>query len=214
MKRPRVLLADDHAMFADGVRRILEPDFEYIGTVEDGRALLDEAEKHRPDVILLDISMPELNGIEAARHLKKAGSNAKVVMLTMHADASFASEAFEAGAAGYLLKHCAADELLTAIREVLKGRTYITPRIAGGLLDTLMTRGRKTAARPSVNLTGREREVLQLLAEGRTVKEIAATLNISPRTAEFHKYNIMEKLDLRTTAELTQYAVKHGIVST
>lgn len=212
MKRPRVLLADDHAMVVAGLSRLLEPDYELAGTAENGQVLIEMATRLAPDVIVVDISMPLLNGIEAVREIRKRGSEAKIIFLTMHSDAGFAVEALEAGASGYLLKQSAAEELLAAIREVLKGRTYVTPLIARDVFDTAL-RGERAADRPSARLTARERQVLQLLAEGKSAKEIAAVLNVSTRTAEFHKYNVMDKLGLRSTAELTQYAMKHGLVS-
>lgn len=212
MKRPRLLLADDHKIVVEGLRGLLEPEFELVGTVGDGRALVAAAEKLRPDVIVADISMPSLNGIEAARQLRKAGSEAKIVFLTMHPDVTYATRAFEAGASGYVLKHSAPAELVTAIREALKGRTYVTSMIAKDVLETFMhkSRQREDAVR---ELTPRQREVLQLVAEGRSAKEIGSLLNISPRTVEFHKYRMMEDLGLRTHAELIQFAIKHGIAS-
>ena len=211
MKRPRLLFADDHAMLVAGLCRIVEPEFEVAGTASDGRELLERAESLKPDVVVADISMPLCNGLEATRELSKRGVTAKVIILTMHGDVTMATEALEAGASGYLLKQSAAEELLTAIREVLKGRTYVTPAIAGGLLDALL-HGRSIPGKPSVKLTARERHVLQLVAEGRSTKEVAGLLNVSTRTVEFHKYNAMGKLNLRTTAELTQYAIRHGMI--
>ncbi len=211
MKRPRVLLADDHAMVVAGLSRLLEPEYELAGTAENGQVLLELAASFQPDVIVVDISMPLLNGIEAVRELKRRGQAAKVVFLTMHADVDFAVEALEAGASAYLLKQSAAEELLIALREVLKGHTYVTPLIARDVFDSAL-QGKRAPDRPSARLTARERQVLQLLAEGKSAKEIAAVLNVSTRTAEFHKYNAMDKLGLRSTAELTQYAVKHGLV--
>lgn len=212
MKRPRVLLADDHTIVAEGLASLLEPDYELVGRVDNGRDLLRAASELYPDVIVSDISMPMLNGIEALRQLKKANPGVRVVFLTVHADVSYVTEAFRAGASGYVLKQSAAEELRLAIRAVHDGERYVTPLIATDLLDERL-RVEGASESLAVILTPREREVLQLLAEGRSVKEIAAVLDISPRTAEFHKYNVMEKLGLRTTAELTQYAIKHGIVS-
>lgn len=212
MKRPRILLGDDHAIILDGLRRILEPHFEIVGTAEDGRALVAAALKLRPDMVVADISMPLLNGIEAARQIRKAQPQTKVIFLTMHPDAAYATEAFRAGASGYVLKNSAASELVTAIQEALKGRTYLTPLVAkDAIASWVQTPGQPEM--PSGSLTSRQREILQLVAEGRSAKDIATILNISPRTVEFHKYRIMEALGLRTTAELTQYAIKHGIVS-
>ena len=212
MTRPRVLLADDHKIVAEGLRAILEQEFELVRTVEDGRALLEAAEKLNPDVIVTDISMPLLNGIEAARQIKKLTPKVKIVFLTMHPDVTYATRALEAGASGYVLKHAAPSELITAIKEVLTGRIYLTPMIAKDVLDSFMSeshRRRKTV----IELTPRQREVLQLTSEGRSAKEIASILNISTRTVEFHKYRMMESLGLRTNADLIQYAIKHGIVS-
>ena len=212
MKRPRVLLADDHKIVVEGLRNLLEPEFELVGTVEDGRALVAAAAELRPDVIVADISMPLLNGIEAARQIKKADSGAKIVFLTMHPDVTYATRAFEAGASGYVLKHSAPSELVTAIREALKGRTYVTPMIAKDVLQSFMDRSHKREDAVH-KLTPRQREILQLVTEGRSAKGIASLLNVSPRTVEFHKYRMMEDLGLRTNAELIQFAIKHGLAS-
>src|SRR5262249_35817521 len=212
MSKPRVLLAADHTIVAEGLRSLLEGEFEFVGAVSDGRALLDAAQKLKPDVIVADISMPLLNGLDAARQLKRDGVTAKIIFLTMHADVQLAAEAFRAGAAGYLVKQSAGEELITAIHEVVKGRAYISPLITRGVLNFLMdaTRGRE---RQSLKRTPRQREVLQLVAEGRTMKEIASILNISVRTVESHKYEMMEALGVQTNAELVQYAIKIGVVS-
>jgi DNA-binding NarL/FixJ family response regulator len=212
MKRPRVLLADDHFVVAEGLRSLLAPHFDVVGIVPDGRELLAAARALDPDVVVLDISMPSLNGIEAARQMRAANSRAKVVFLTMHREVAYAARALEAGASGFVLKHSAASELVTAIQEALKGGKYITPQIAGDLLDSLR-RGITAGAEPSDELTPRQREVLQLVAEGRSAKEIAAALHISRRTAEFHKARLMETLGVRTTAELIQYALRTGVSS-
>ena len=211
MKRLRVLLADDHKIVAEGLRSLLEPEFELVGIVEDGRALIKAAEKMLPDVIVADISMPLLNGIEAVRQVKEINPDIKVVFLTMHPDVTYAARAFEVGASGYVLKHSAPSELVTAIHEAIKGRTYVTPMIAGELMQSY-----KEGSRPQQEdiskLTPRQKEVLQLLAEGHSAKEIADILCISPRTVESHKYKIMEQLNVKTSAELVRYAIKHGIV--
>jgi DNA-binding NarL/FixJ family response regulator len=211
MKRARVLVADDHRMLAEGLRSLLEPEFELVGIVEDGRTLVTRAKELCPDVIIADITMPLLNGIEAVRQLQKADVPAKVVFLTMHQDVSYAAKAFELGAAGFVLKHSAASELVTALREALAGRTYVTPLIAGELMRAYRDGGAQRQD-PAVDLTPRQREALQLFAEGRSAKEVAAILKISPRTAEVHKANVMKMLGIRTTAELAQYAVRHGII--
>jgi DNA-binding NarL/FixJ family response regulator len=211
MAKPRVLLADDHSLVLEGFRRILEDQCELVGMVEDGRALLEAAQKVKPDIVILDVSMPLLNGIDAATQLKKVQPSVKVIFVTMHSDADYVRSAFEAGASGYLLKRSAVDELEQAIRAVWAGHSYITPLIAKDLLDVLLTNGSKQPQRKS--LTFRQREVLQLLAEGRTVKDIAVRLKISTRTVEFHKAQVMEQLNLRTTAELIKYALTHGLLA-
>jgi DNA-binding NarL/FixJ family response regulator len=212
MIRARLLLADDHRIVMEGLKTLLEPEFDLVGMVEDGRALLEAAEKLRPDVIVADISMPLLNGIEAVRQLKKARGDVKVVILTMHSDPAYAAAALDAGASGYVLKHSASSELITAVRTALQGKTYITPLIAGDLVRHYQDPGNQQRDNGST-LTPRQREVLQLLAEGRPIKEIASTLNISSRTVEFHKYQMLEELGIKSTAELVRYAVKNRIVA-
>jgi DNA-binding NarL/FixJ family response regulator len=212
VKRARILLADDHKIVAEGLHGLLEPEFEVVGIVEDGRALVARAKALAPDVIVADITMPLLNGIEAVLQLKKAEVAAKVVFLTMHQDATYAARAFEIGASGFVLKHSAPSELVTAIREALAGRTYVTPLIAKEVMQAYRD-GAARQQEPSRKLTPRQREVLQLFAEGRSAKEVAAILKISPRTAEFHKASIMKLLELGSTADLTKYAVRHGIIA-
>jgi DNA-binding NarL/FixJ family response regulator len=211
-KRIRVLLADDHKIVLEGLRSLLEPEFELAGTVGDGRALVSAVEQLHPDVIVVDISMPLLNGIEAVRQIKKLDKQVKVVFLTMHPDVTYAIRAFEAGASGYVLKHSASSELLTAIHEAIKGRTYVTPMIAGELVQAYKG-GTYQQTGEERQLTQRQREILQLLVEGNSAKEIANLLNISPRTVEFHKYNMMAKLKLKSLSALIQYAIKHGFAS-
>jgi DNA-binding NarL/FixJ family response regulator len=212
MKKPRVLLADDHKIVIEGLKNLLEGEFEIVGSVEDGRALVEQASTLCPDVIVADISMPLLNGIEAARQIKIRDHNIKIVFLTMHPDATYAANAFEAGASGFVLKHSASSELIRAIHEAIKGRTYVTPLIAGDLIRTYQERGalEKNLCK---KISPRQREILQLLAEGKTAKEIASILNISTRTVEFHKYKMMEHLNIKTSAELVRYAMKHGVIS-
>ena len=212
MKKPRILLADDHSLVLEGFRRILEDQCDVVGTAEDGRALLEAASRLKPNVVLLDISMPLLNGIDATRHLKKVSPDVKVIFVTMHADPAYLNEAFKAGASGYLLKRSAGTELIQAIQSVLGGNYYVTPLLTKGLVNSVISEAHLPPTRQSI-LTPRQREVLQLVAEGKAVKEIAQLLNISPKTVEFHKAQIMEQLDLRTTAELTKYAMAHGITS-
>jgi DNA-binding NarL/FixJ family response regulator len=211
MKKQRVLLADDHRVVAEGLRSLLEPCFDVVGIVSDGRELLSVVKQLDPDVVVLDISMPSLNGIEAARQLRAWNCRAKLIFLTMHREAAYAARALEAGASGFVLKHSATTDLVTAIQESLKGGTYITPQIAGDLVHSLQF------GTPNVDdsgaITPRQREVLQLVAEGRSAKEIAALLSISRRTAEFHKARLMESLGLQTTAELVQYAIRTGVTA-
>jgi DNA-binding NarL/FixJ family response regulator len=211
-KRTRVLLADDHKIVLDGLRNLLEPEFVLIGAVEDGRALVCAVQQLHPEVIVVDISMPLLNGIEAVRQIKKIDDRVKVIFLTMHTDVTYAIRAFEVGASGYVLKHSAASELLTAIREAIKGRTYVTPMIAGELVRAYKGETYQQAMEAQ-SLTLRHREILQLLVEGCSAKEISNLLNISSRTVEFHKYNLMSKLKIKTNSGLVQYAIKHGIIA-
>jgi len=212
MRKTRVLLADDHQIVLEGLKSLLEPEFELVGTVTDGRALVNEALKLNPDVIVVDISMPLLNGIEAVRQIRKTEERIKVVFLTMHPDASYAAMAFDAGASGYVLKNSASRELITAIGEAMKGRTYVTPMIAGELLQTYK-KSRPGEKKYKKKLTHRQEEILQLLAEGLSAKEIADRLSISPRTVETHKYNMLQELNLNTTADLIKFAIKHGLTS-
>lgn len=212
MKKPRVLLADDHSLVLEGFRRILEDECDIVGTAEDGRALLEAAARLKPHVVLLDISMPLLNGIDATRQLKRASPEIKVIFVTMHADPAYLNEAFKAGASGYLLKRSAGSELIQAIHSVVGGNYFVTPLLTKGLVNSAIGDAPMPSTRQNV-LTPRQREVLQLVAEGKAVKEIAQLLNISPKTVEFHKAQIMEQLDLRTTAELTKYAMAHGLTT-
>ena len=212
MQKPRVLLADDHKIVLEGLRSLLQSEFEIVGEVEDGRTLVSEAERLRPDLVVADISMPNLNGIDAARRIKKIDKRIRIVFLTMHADVTYAAGAFEAGASGFVLKHSAPQELVSAMREAMKGQTYVTPMIAGDLIGAFQS-GAPLKGELKAALSPRQREVLQLIAEGKSIKEIAAILRISTRTAEFHKYRIMEQLNIKTNAELVHYAVKHGIIS-
>ena len=211
MHRIRVLLADDHALVAQGLEALLKDSFDLVGIVNDGRALLQAAETLRPDVVVTDISMPLLNGLDAVRHIRAAQPDAKIVVLTMHRDTQLAVDAFRAGAMGYLLKVSPAEELIAAIQQVAQGRAYVTTLLSKDLI-TLLLEARQPAAGESP-LTARQREVLQLIAEGRTMKEVAAILRISPRTAESHKYEIMQVLGVRTTAGLVQCALRLKLVA-
>ena len=212
MSKATVLIADDHQILAEGVRRMLEPEFEVVGVVSNGRELVEAAKTHQPDVIVADVTMPTLNGIDAAIQLRDAGVKSKVVFLTMHRDVAYARRAIEAGAVGYVLKHSVSSELVTAIREALLGQTYLSPLIAGELLQSYRD-GNSISSGAAQSLTPRQSEVLQLIAEGSTAKQVAAALKISVRTAEAHRAHIMEALGLDSTAELVQYAIRNGIIS-
>jgi DNA-binding NarL/FixJ family response regulator len=208
MKATRVLLADDHALILGAFEKLLSGECDVVGQVSDGRALIEAAEKLQPDVIVLDISMPHLSGLEAARQIRRTLPRVKLVFLTMYEDADLVAEAFRAGASGYLLKSSAVTELATAIREVMQGRSYVTPLVTGGLVGSLLGTGQHA----TTDLTDRQREVLRLLAEGRSMKEVGTVLNLAPRTVAFHKYRMMHQLNVKSTAELIQYAVRHRIV--
>lgn len=210
--RIRVLLADDHAIVAQGIELLLKDSFELVGMVFDGRALLQAAVQLKPDVIVTDISMPLLNGLDAIRQLKKEGIDAKVVVLTMHPDVTLATQAFRAGASGFVLKVSAGEELIEAIHEIVCGRQYLTPLVSKDMISILLE-AKNHGANDPFKLTPRQREVLQLIAEGRTMKEVAGILDISARTAETHKYEMMQVLGIQTTAELIQYAIKLGLVA-
>lgn len=212
MKKGRILLADDHTLFVEALQKVLEEEFDLVGSVGDGRALLEAAPRLDPDVILLDLSMPLLNGIDAAQQLRRLVPNTKVVFLSMHGDPTYVTEAFRAGASGYVLKRANATELVQAIRAALRGQLYVSPLLAKGVLDPLLHQQTSPIGAHST-LTLRQREVLQLVAEGRTLKEIASILCVSVKTVEFHKTRITKQLGLHTTADLTKYAVSHGLAS-
>ena len=206
--RPRVLLADDHRMVAEGLKSVLEEEFDLVGIVEDGRALVKAARELKPDVIVADISMPLLNGIDALAQLKKHDPKVRVVLLTMHRDPAYARRALQLGALGFVLKHSAPAELLLAVRAALQGRTFISPDLAAEVFRTAADK----EADPAAALTPRQREIVQLLAEGQSAKQIAATLNLSARTVEDHKYRLMETLGIENSAELIHFAIKHSLV--
>jgi DNA-binding NarL/FixJ family response regulator len=208
MTRPRILIADDHAMLLDAFRTLLQSEFDVVGTVTDGRMLLEEFSRLHPDVVLLDIGMPLLNGLDAGRQLKARHKSVKLIYLTMNPDPDLAGEALRLGASGYVLKSSAFQELKQAIHEVLQGRSYITPLITREVVGSLIERQNSRH-----ELTMRQREVLQLLAEGRSMKEVGAILDLTPRTVAFHKYRMMEQLRLKTSAELVQFAVRQGVVA-
>jgi DNA-binding NarL/FixJ family response regulator len=211
VSRTRVLLADDHTLITDALSKLLEAEFEVVGSVADGRALLKVAIDLRADVVVLDIGLPLLNGLDAGQQLRERNPKIKIVYLTQNRDPHLAAEAFRRKAYGYLLKNSAASELSVAIREAVRGRSYVSPVIAKDMMECMLDRRPGGEGLPG--LTPRQREVLQLLAEGKSMKEVAAILSITTRTVEFHKYRIMELLSLKTNAELVQYAVRQGIVS-
>jgi DNA-binding NarL/FixJ family response regulator len=210
LKKPRVLLADDHTLFAQACQKLLEPEFEVLGIFADGRTLLKKAPALKPDVILLDFGMPVLNGLDACRQLKTMMPQVKFIFLTMHEDPDLANEALRAGASAFLLKTSAASEMIKAIREALRGQSFVTPAISRKMEDSFIRDPKGT--HHSKELTPRQREVLQLLAEGRPMKEAAHILEVSTRTIAFHKYRMMEQLGLKSSAELIQFAVERHVV--
>ena len=208
--KPKVLLADDHTLLAEAFERLLSADCDVVGRVADGRELLETAPRLKPDVVVLDVAMPRLNGIDAGRQLKEKMRSVKLVFLTMNEDPEVAAEAFRIGASGYLLKRSALSELPLAIREVMNQRYYVTPLLTKGLVGSFVHAAQQPSH--SLSLTARQREVLQLLAEGHSMKEVAVILGVSPRTVAFHKYRMMERLDIKTTAELIQVAIREHIL--
>ena len=213
MTRPRVLLADDHPLVVAGLKSLLEAECEVVGVVGDGRSLVEAASRCKPEVIVTDISLPLLNGIDAARQIKKEQPETKILFLTMHSNPAYLKEALAAGATGYLLKTSAQEELLKAVQDVVRNRIHVTSGFGEEIVEQFERRPRSFTNSQSV-LTIRQREILQLVAEGRTAKEIAGILNVSLQTVAFHKHQIMNKLGLHTTAELTKYAVQEGLVAT
>src|SRR5580692_8602114 len=207
VSRVRVLLADDHRMLAEGLKRLLVPEFDLIGVVEDGRAMVEAAKALKPDVIVADITMPQLNGIEALEEVKKFNPNIRVIFLTMHRDVAYARRALEAGAVGFVPKHSALNELVLAVRAAAQGRTFISPTLASEIKQSP-----SDTADPVASLTLRQREILRLLVDGLTTKEIGSKLYISARTVEDHKYRMVESLGVKGNAELIHFAIKHGIV--
>jgi DNA-binding NarL/FixJ family response regulator len=210
--RSRILIADDHNLVAELCKRLLENEFDVVGIVGDGRALVRAAEQLRPDVVVIDIAMPILNGLDAGRQLKEILPNVKLVFLTMNTDAEVAAEAFACGASGYLLKTCAASEMVLAVRQVLRGRSYVSRALSAEAINYRRWE-RKELVNEGDRLTARQREVLQLLAEGKVMKEIAGILHMTTRTVAYHKYRIMEVLGARCNAELVKYAVRNHIVA-
>jgi len=211
MKRPRIFLADDHCLLLEAFCTLLEPKYEIVGTATDGREMLAKVTKLDPDVVVLDISMPNLNGFDAAGKLRKLLPEAKIVFLTMNDEPDMVTEAFKIGAKGYLLKNSAASELFQAIDAVLRGDSYVSPQLTQGMIGSFMKD--PAGEKEHGQLTFRQREVLQLLAEGKTMKEVASVLFITPRTVAFHKYQMMEDIGVKRNSELIQYAFKHGLVA-
>ena len=211
MARTKILLADDHALVSSLLKDVLEPEYEVIGSVTDGRQLLKAASSLRPDVVLLDIGMPSMNGLDAGRRVKKEHPHIKLIYLTMNNSVEYARAAMQAGASAFVLKNSPSTVLLQAIRDALRGVPYVAPEIKQAL-NEIFIRDPKAVDRPQ-HLTDRQREVLQMLAEGKTLREIADTLQISYRTVRFHKVRIMEELGITTSAELIHYAIKHGLVT-
>jgi len=209
---PRILIADDHTLVAEACKKLLEADYEVVATVSNGRALVRAVAELRPHLVIVDVSMPLLNGLDAAQQCKELLPAIKVIFLTMNHDADLAAEAFRRGASGYLLKTCAASELVIAVREVLRGKSYLSPMIAKDTVDFLLRQDTKFVEEGH-KLTERQREVLQLLAEGKCMKEVGAVLNLTTRTVAFHKYRIMEVLNVRSNAELVQYAIRNHLIA-
>jgi DNA-binding NarL/FixJ family response regulator len=209
MSKPRIIIADDHTMLVEALEKLVSPECEVVAKVADGRALLQAVAELHPDVVVLDLSMPLLNGLDAARQIKQTHPSVRLVFVTMNEDPELAAQAFRMGGAAYLLKRSAGSELLTAIREAMRHRSYVTPLVTEGMLESLM---HANATTPTPQLTARQREVLQLLAEGKSMKEVASILNVAPRTVAFHKYRMMEQLKIKTNAELIQYAIRHHVI--
>lgn len=215
--KPQVIVVDDHRLVAEGVVKILEKDYSVVATPTDGRGFIEAVEKFRPALALVDISLPRLNGLDACRHVKKSCPEVKIIVLTMHAEQHFVNEAFRVGLEGYMLKTSVADELLFAAKEVLRGRRYISPVVAQGLvnqsLESSTSLQRRPKPTPTITLSLRQREVLQLVAEGKSNKEIASAINVTVKTIDFHKARISKELGVRTTAELTKQAITLGLIA-
>jgi len=209
--RPRILIADDHKLVAEACKNLLQPEFEVVGLVSDGRALLQAAAELRPDLVIVDIAMPQLNGLDAGEQIKQKNRAIKLIYLTMNVGPDVAAEAFRRGASGYVLKHCTADELIVAVRRVLRGESYLSPLITKDTVDFLLRTGAVYSEQKRIS--GRQSEVLQLLAEGKSMKEIAFILQLKPGTVAFHKYRIMEALGVKSNAELIEYAIKHHMLA-
>jgi DNA-binding NarL/FixJ family response regulator len=210
MKKPRIILADDHTILLDALKNMIQPEFEVVATCSDGRELIKAAAEFNPSIIVLDIGMPTMNGLSAGQRLKQMLPTVKLVYLTMNQDPDMASEAFRLGASAYLLKTSAGAELIRALREVVRGGTYITPVMTEGMVGSFVQNFKRR--KNNNHLTLRQKEVLQLLAEGRSMKEAAFILNVSPRTVAFHKYTMMDHLNIKSSAELIEYAMRSALV--
>jgi len=209
---PKIIIADDHTLVAEACRKLLEQDYDVVATVSDGRALVRAVAELRPHLVIVDVAMPILNGLDAGQQAKELIPSVKLIFLTMNHDADLAAEAFRRGASGYLVKTCAASELVVAVREVLRGKSYLSPMIAKDTVDFLLRQDKKMVDE-SDRLTERQREVLQLLAEGKCMKDVASVLNVTTRTVAFHKYRIMEVLNIKTNAALIQYAIRNHLIA-
>lgn len=209
---PRILIADDHTLVAEACKKLLDPEYEVVGTVGDGRSLVNAAVELKPNLIIVDVAMPLLNGLDAGQQIKQVLPSVKLLFVTMNHDADLAAEAFRRGASGFLLKTCAASELAIAVREILRGKSYLSPMIAKDTVEFLLRQGKEFVEEEG-RLTDRQREVLQLLAEGKAMKEVASVLNVTARTVAFHKYRIMEVIHAESNAELVQYAIRHHLVA-
>ena len=209
MAKPRIAIVDDHTLLAEAIEKLLETECDIVGTYNDPRAFLQDAPQLKPDVIILDVSMPLLNGLDTAREVRRLLPASRIIFLTMNEDPDVAAEAFRVGASGYLLKRSASSELPLAVREVMRHRYYVTPLLTKDLVGTLV---HDHTRKPVLTLTARQREVLQLLAEGRSMKEAAAILHVSARTVAFHKYRMMDHLHLSSSAALIQFAIRQGLV--
>jgi len=209
--RPKIIVADDHTLVAEACKKLLDAEYDVVATVADGRTLVRTAVTLKPQVIIIDVSMPLLNGLDAGQQIKKLIPSVKLVYLTMNQDADLAAEAFRYGASGYLLKTCAASELTIAVREVLRGKSYLSPAIAKDTVDFLLKQGEEPEEEDA-QLTERQREVLQLLAEGKSMKEVGSVLNLTTRTVAFHKYRIMQALHAHSNAELVRYAIRKHVL--
>ncbi len=209
--RPKILIADDHKLVAEACKNLIEPEFQVVGIVGDGRSLLQQVGELHPDVVILDIAMPQLNGLDAGQQLKQKHRAIKLIYLTMNVAPEVAAEAFRRGASGYVLKHCTAEELIVALRRVLRGESYLSPLITKDTVDFLLRTG--AVYSQEKHISTRQSEVLQLIAEGKSMKEIAYILQLKPGTVAFHKYRIMEVLGVKSNAELIEYALKHHMIS-